>query len=116
MARAAHATEDGLDVAIVVQLAGDSSSDLRENLVINSRRPLVDDKQRHLKLAHLASDGAEDRLAGGLWIQELVSFLDRDHELRRGRLGTSTLAITLSQLTPQAVDSTGDDIRDQHVG
>ena len=65
--RAADARKNGVDVLLVVQQAADLRADLRQHLVVNSARPLVDNQQCDIVLTQFASDRAEYRLAGELW-------------------------------------------------
>ena len=114
MGGAADAGQGGLDVLVVVEGAGDPGADLREHLVVDAGRALIDDQQGDVVLAQLAGDGAEDRLVGGARVEELVGLFDGDHQLGRGL--ALALLVRLDLLGPLAVDAAGDDVGGQHVG
>ena len=82
-ARAADAHQHRLDVLLFVQQGCDARADLAHHLGIDLAGPLVDDEERHVVFAQLARDRAEDGVAGDGRIEELVRFLDRDHQRRR---------------------------------
>ena len=112
---AAHAGEDGVDVALVVQLAGDARADLRQHLGVDAARPLIDHQQRHVELAQLARDRAEGRLSRGVGVQELVGFLDGDHQRPRPVGFVLGVPVALGLLDPQLVQPPGDDVGGQDV-
>src|SRR6266540_1980219 len=68
---------------VVVEGRDDPRAELRADLFVYPARTLVDDEEPDVVLPHLAGDRPEDRVSGDVGGQELVRFLDRDHELRR---------------------------------
>ena len=113
LARPAGAAQDGVDVAVVVELAGDARADLAQHLVVDAGRALVDHEQRDVVLAHLAGDRAEDGLPGDPRSQETVRLLDRDDQ-RLGRLAVGGERL-LGAATVLLVDAPSDEVRDQQV-
>ena len=114
LARPGRASEHRVDVALVVQQAGQPGADLAHHLFVDGAGPLVDDHQGHVALAVFPGDGPESCLGCHRWVEKLVGLFYDDHQRPRF-LACPALGFLLS-FHVQVVYAPGQEIAYQHVG
>ena len=99
-----------MDVVLVAEPTGDTSPQLRPNLVVDLRGALVHDQEGHIVFAQFTGDGGEGRLGSHLTVEKLVGFHHHDDQL--ARLGFAVLAELIGLVFPGVADLAGEEVRD----